>query len=274
MSSLRTTEFIAFDLETTGLHPVGSQIVEIAAVRFRGDGTVLGEYQQLIDPGCPIPAGATAVHGISDRDVQGQPTIRGALPKFLEFVRQGPSIMLAHNAAFDLGFLSFALGRLRAPCPEAPVVDTLRLSRHRLPLPNHKLETIGQHLQLIDEEEHRALADTRLLKDVFLHLIGRRPAIQSVAQLFDVCPAWSFEAFGALVDRPPAGFEDLWRAINQQQPVSMVYDGGAQPGVPRVVTPLGVVRTRDQLYLSAYCHASGIEKTFRLDKIVSYRRKT
>ncbi|MFO0905723.1 MAG: exonuclease domain-containing protein [Pirellulales bacterium] len=274
MTLLRNTEFIAFDLETTGLHPAGSQIVEIGAVRFRGDGTVLAQFQQLIDPGCPIPRHATAVHGISDRDVQGQPTIREALQRFLEFVRQAPSIMMAHNAAFDLGFLSFALGRLREPCPDAPVVDTLRLSRHRLPLPNHKLETIGRHLQLIDDEEHRALADTLLLKDVFLHLIGRRPAIQSVAQLFEVCPAWSFEARGALVDRPPAGFEDLWRAIGSQQPLTLVYDGGNQPGVARVVTPLGVVRTRGQLYLSALCHASGIEKTFRLDKIVSYRRKS
>lgn len=274
MNALRDSDFIAFDLETTGLHPVASQIVEIGAVRFRGDGTLLGEFQQLVDPGCAIPEDATDVHGITDDDVLGQPTIRDVLPSFLDFVGDKPVVMLAHNAAFDLGFLSVALCRLRRPGPSHPVVDTLSLSRRRLQLPNHKLETIGRHLRLIDDERHRALEDTVLLKDVFLQLVGRRPALQSVDQLFDLCPALSFESFSEILDRPPTGFEELWLAIAKQQPVTMVYEGGSSPGASRMVTPLGVVRTKGQLYLSALCHESDIEKSYRLDRISSYRRIT
>lgn len=272
MTLLYDTEFLAFDLETTGLHPVACQIVEIGAVRFRGDGTVLGEFQQLVDPGSAIPADASAIHGITDDDVAGQPSIRETLPRFLDFVGDAPVVMLAHNAPFDLGFLSVAISRLRRPWPSHPVVDTLTLSRRRVRLANHKLETIGRYLRLIDDERHRALDDTRLLKDVFLHLVRRRPALRSADQLFALCSSLSFSSFGGMLDEPPAGFEELWLAIAQQQPVSLVYDGGSSPGEARVVTPLAVVRTRGQLYLSALCHDSELEKSYRLDKIASYRR--
>lgn len=274
MNSLRDADFIAFDLETTGLHPVASQIVEIGAVRFRGDGTLLGEFKQLVDPGCAIPEDATDIHGITDDDVLGQPTIREALPSFLDFVGDAPVVMLAHNAAFDLGFLSVALSRLRRTGPSHPVLDTLSLSRRRLQLPNHKLETIGRYLRLIDDERHRALEDTLLLKDVFLNLVERRPALESVDQLLGLCPALSLESFGDILDRPPVGFEDLWLAIAQQQPVTMVYDGGSSPGASRVVTPLGIVQNRGKVYLAALCHETEIEKSYRLDKISSYRRIT
>lgn len=272
MKLLRDTDFIAFDLETTGLHPLAAHIVEIGAVRFRGDGTILGEFQQLVDPGCHIPDNATYIHGITDDDVAGQPTIREALPRFLEFVGDSPAVMLAHNAAFDLGFLAAAIRRLRQPCPMHAVVDTLILARRRLQLPNHKLETIGRFLRLIHDARHRALEDTLLLKDVFLKLVGRRPVMRTVEQLFELCPTLSFEPFGGILDHPPAGFEELWLAIAQQQPVILVYEGGSSPGSPRVVTPLGSAQNRGRIYLVALCHETDSEKSYRLDRISSYRR--
>ena len=127
-------EFIAFDLETTGLHPVSAQIVELGAVRFKGDGEVLGQFQQLVDPRSKIPHIATQIHGITNAMVQGQPTIAEALPEFLEFLGDTPMVMLAHNASFDLGFLSVALCRLRHSFPVHQTLDTCTLARRRISL--------------------------------------------------------------------------------------------------------------------------------------------
>ncbi len=83
---LSEVEFIAFDLETTGLFPVVDRIVEFGAVRFRLDGCELGTWEQLVDPECPIPPGVTDIHGITDAMVRGQPTLAQSLPGFLDFL--------------------------------------------------------------------------------------------------------------------------------------------------------------------------------------------
>jgi DNA polymerase III subunit epsilon len=72
---LSEVEFVAFDLETTGLFPVVNRIVEFGAVRFRLDGQVLGTWEQLVDPEYPIPPSVTEIHGITDSMVRGQPTL-------------------------------------------------------------------------------------------------------------------------------------------------------------------------------------------------------
>ena len=96
--------FIAFDLETTGLHPVMSRIIEIGAVCFQGDGTVLKSFQQLVDPRCEISPGAMAVNGISNEMVAEQPLIEEVLPAFALFIGNDPVMMMAHNAGFNISF--------------------------------------------------------------------------------------------------------------------------------------------------------------------------
>ncbi len=209
VKTLSQAEFIAFDLETTGLHPVGAQIVEIGAVRFRGNGIVLDTFQQLVDPRCGIPARATEIHGITNRMVAGQPVIGDVLPRFARFLGDTPVVLMAHNARFDIRFLSVAFRRLRQAGPAHPVIDTCTLARRRLDLPDYKLETIGRHLRLIDDETHRALEDALLLKDVFLHLIGRRPAIRSTDELYQLSSRLSFQRSAAALHDPSAGYERL-----------------------------------------------------------------
>ncbi len=103
LTPISEAEFVAFDLETTGLHPVSSQIVELGAVRFKGDGEVLGQFQQLVDPKSKIPHIATQIHGITNAMVQGQPSIAEALPEFLEFLGDAPIVMLRAQCKFRSG---------------------------------------------------------------------------------------------------------------------------------------------------------------------------
>lgn len=269
---LAEVEFVAFDLETTGLHPVASQIVEIGAVRFRADGTVLNQFDQLVNPQCEIPAIVSKVHGITDQMVTGQPTITEVLPKLIEFFAESSSVLLAHNAQFDLGFLSVAMSRMGLSPPSHPVLDTCALARRRMKLANYKLETIGRQLRLIESERHRALEDAILLKDVFSHLIGKAPALGHTADLFQLAPRLGFEQFAALIDEAPEGYEGLWQAISAAEPIEINYQSGTSPGCSRNITPRSVMRMRGQIYLAAYCHQSACDKTFRLDRIISYRR--
>jgi len=272
MTDIEETEFVAFDLETTGLHPIACRIVEIGAIRFRGDGEVMDQFQQLVNPQIEIPLEVTRIHGITDRMVADEPVISQVLPQFLSFLGKPSSILLAHNAPFDLGFLSVDLGLQQLSCPEHPVLDTCKLARGRLPVANYRLETIGQHLQLIDTEKHRALDDAVLLMHVFLHLTRERLSVRHSDQLFDLASRLSFDMFATIVEEAPQGYEELWFAMRESTPVSIEYQGGGNPGARRTITPNGAVQMRGRVYLSAYCHRGHCDKTFRLDRITSFHR--
>ncbi len=265
-------EFIAFDLETTGLHPMFARIIEIGAVRFRGDGTVLDSFQQLVDPRCEISPGAMSINCISNEMVAGQPLIEEVLPEFARFIGAEPVVMTAYNAGFDMGFLAFAYSRLGMAKPEHPVIDTLALARYRLNLPSYKMEAVGRSLRLAEQAEHRALEDALLLKDIFLKLVGMPPKIENSGELLQIVPGLSFDGYEASLGRAPDGFETLWEAMIAEQAVEMLYLGGSNPGTNRVVTPLGVTRMGGVMYLSAFCHQSRVNKTFRLDRIASYHK--
>jgi DNA polymerase-3 subunit alpha (Gram-positive type) len=189
MPSLLThLEFIAFDLETTGFAADSCEIVELGAVRFTADGREIGRFQHLVDPQTPIPWEATNVHGITDRMVRGQPVLAEVLPEFLNFVAGKPSLMMAHNAPFDLRFLTAGIQRIRCrQIPEHPVVDTLRLARARLPhLRYHKLADLCAHFDITNPKAHRALHDSLVVKDVFVQLTRCRPVVTSLEDVFEL----------------------------------------------------------------------------------------
>jgi len=265
-------EFVAFDLETTGLSSALSRIVEIGAVRFRADGTELARMEQLVDPECSIPRRVIAVHGITDDMVRGQPTIEQALPEFVEFLGGGDTIVLAHNASFDLGFIASAAARLQTDLPEHTVIDTLALSRKRLGgVPNHRLETLGRHFEVIDATEHRGLGDAMVVKSVFLHLLAKTPAIGDVDELLNVVSPMFFEP--ACLDPVilPRGYESLARAIRTGEPLSIVYGGGSKGNTSRRITPHTLIEEYGNLYLIARCHIDEMDKHFRLDRIRDIR---
>jgi DNA polymerase III subunit epsilon len=171
---LRDVTFCVVDLETTGGSAEGgSRITEIGAVKVRG-GEVLGEFQTLVDPRTEIPAFIAVLTGITNGMVASAPTIESALPAFLEFA--AGSVLVAHNAPFDVGFLRhFALDQGR-PWPDFEVVDTAKLARRvvtRDESPNCKLASLAQVFRSATTPNHRALADARATVDVLHGLISR-----------------------------------------------------------------------------------------------------
>jgi len=163
--------FIAFDLETTGTVPGVDAIVEIGAIRFV-DGQIDSLFCTLVDPEKLIPPGATAVNGITNDMVKGQPKIESVLPSFAEFC--GDDLMVAHNAPFDCQFLVSAVKKHELPAPKGVVLDSLPIARKVLPgLPNYKLGTLVQHLKIPNQNFHRAEADATYLGHLFQLLVKR-----------------------------------------------------------------------------------------------------
>jgi DNA polymerase-3 subunit epsilon len=166
--------FTAFDVETTGLNNRRDSIVEIGAIRFGAEGEI-GRFSTLVDPGFPMPEEAAKVNNITDEMLAGQPTIQEALPAFLRFADD--SILIAHNAPFDCGFVNAGLGRLYddgysavAALPNR-AADTLIMARRFLPGRNrYKLQDIAADVGIQALEAHRAFDDTRLCMELFLHL--------------------------------------------------------------------------------------------------------
>lgn len=192
---LREVTFVVVDLETTGGSSVTESITEFGAVKVRG-GEVLGEFATLVDPGRAIPPQIVMLTGITDAMLVDAPKIAVVMPSFLEFIRG--SVLVAHNAGFDIGFLKAACARLGLPWPGNPVVDTVRLARRvltREEAPSVRLGLLAPLLGSTVAPDHRALTDARATVDV-LHALFERLGplgVQSLTELQqlsrDVSPA-------------------------------------------------------------------------------------
>ncbi len=170
---LSDVTFVVVDLETTGGAPVDAGITEIGAVKVRG-GEVIGEFQCLTNPGMPIPPFVAALTGITDALVARAPAVRSVLPDFLDFARG--SVLVAHNAPYDVGFLKGACAKYGYAWLDPTVVDTARLARvalHRDEVRNCKLATLAAHFRTTVTPTHRAFDDARATADVLHGLIGR-----------------------------------------------------------------------------------------------------
>lgn len=182
---LRETTFVVVDLETTGGSAQTCEITEIGAVKVRG-GEVLGEFQTLVNPRQGIPAFIAVLTGITDAMVAGAPSIAQALPAFLEFSRG--TVLVAHNAPFDLGFLRAACQRTGTTWPAPDSLDTARLARRVLTrdeAPNCRLATLAPLFGSRVRPDHRALTDARATVDVLHGLLERLGGlgVQSMEEL-------------------------------------------------------------------------------------------
>ncbi len=171
---LRDITFTVVDLETTGGSAAGgSMITEIGAVKVRG-GEVLGEFQTLVNPHSAIPPFIAVLTGITNSMVASAPPIDSALPAFLEFA-QG-TVLVAHNAPFDVGFLKHFAADLGHPWPMFEVLDTAKLARRVLTrdeTPNCKLSSLAVLFSASTTPNHRALSDARATVDVLHGLMER-----------------------------------------------------------------------------------------------------
>ncbi len=261
--------FTAFDLETTGLFPGAHRIVEIGAVSFGADG-VLGSFQILVNPQTPMPEEAGRINGITDDMLAGQPLISEALPRFLSFL--GGSYPVAHNAAFDVGFVCADLARFGLEAPDTPIFDTRIMAKSAFPGRfSYSLGALRRELGLATDGAHRALADAKVCRELFL-LCAERLAAEGVVdgdagmkKLLELSgPPLSF-----VTHKPPEveRIAALSGPLERGVPVEISYLGSRGERTTRRITPLSFRMVGGIPAVEAFCHLRQANRTFLLSSI-------
>ena len=271
---LRETPLAFVDVETTGASAdFGHRVIEIGICRVEG-GRVVAEYEQLIDPQRKIGAGVTALTGISQAMVDGQPTFTQQFPAMLPLL-QG-AVVLGHNVRFDLSFLRREFRRcgteLTAALGESVhVLDTVRIARRRFGRGGNGLQALAPRLGMQPATAHRALADaqtTAFVFDKLMEPVGGWSccvcdAIREQGGPMGLMPLTTRESLLPL---------ELEEALEQRCAVKMEYLDARQKRTERVIEPLTIRRSGGELLLVAWCHMRNDRRTFKLERIVQMSR--
>lgn len=163
--------FVAFDTETTGLKPDENRVVEIGAVKFDKRG-IISRFSVLIDPECPMPCEASSVNNITDEMLKGKPLFKNVAVDFLKFIQD--SVLVAHNAPFDIAFINAELKRCRMGKLTNKFVDTLIFTKEVFPrLDSYKLQELAKRFEIVAFAAHRAEDDARVCMEVFEHVADK-----------------------------------------------------------------------------------------------------
>ncbi len=169
--NLFETDFVVFDLETTGAKSPPCRVTEIGAFRVK-DGKITEEFQTLVNPETPIPIFISQLTGITNSMVKNAPRFCEIADNFLGFI--GDSVLVAHNAPFDMKFLNYEIGRIYTDYRVAnPHLCTVKLSRRlNKNVLNHRLNTLAEYYSVSLENHHRASDDARATAHIFVNLLN------------------------------------------------------------------------------------------------------
>mgnify|MGYP001487452759 FL=1 len=170
-------KLIVLDTETTGLEvDQGHRVVDIGAIVLKDRKKTNEYFQSYVNPERLIDREAQEIHGISNEQLEKEPKFSEIAESFLEFVQD--SVLIIHNAPFDLGFLNTELQRASSNYPKleeiCEIEDTLVLARKKFPGRRHKLDDLADRYEIegYDRTFHGALVDANILADVYIHLTG------------------------------------------------------------------------------------------------------
>ncbi|MDH3936794.1 MAG: exonuclease domain-containing protein [candidate division Zixibacteria bacterium] len=260
--------FVAFDTETTGLWAQAHRIVEIGAIRFRLSSESTEVFSMLVNPQRPMPEEVIEIHGITDDMVAEAPTIDKVLPDFVRFC--GDSILVAHNAPFDISFVVCELERTGLEFGKNLILDTVDIYRRLYPgLPAYSLLQLARQFNLARTQDHRAVADAALVQGLFQNAVERFPELNHLDDLrntFEVLSMYDWKSTPATI---PPGLEDLVLACDENRRVRIVYQGSGRPPSSRVIQPRSLHSLGSRSYVTAFCEQAEAERTFRLDRIQS-----
>ncbi len=255
---------VAFDTETSGAYPIESEIIELGAVKWL-NGEIIGKFQTLLKPSKSLLADNIRIHGITNEMVADAPLMQDQILKFCEFI--DGSLLLAHHAPFDLGFVTLDIEKQNLIFPKNIHLCSSLLSRALLPTTNHKLQTLVKELALTGGEAHRAYDDAFACMQVFLKCVEKLEPSVTIERLlqvqnknmdWDKYKIWS------------SGDEKLIllaEAIRNQKAMQIIYDGGQTKAKLRPIRPMGIVRNPDGDYINAECGLDMQRKRFYIDKI-------
>ena len=257
--------YVAFDTETSGAYPLSADIVEVGMVKY-ANGKEVGEYQTLLKPRALMTDFIIGIHGITNEMVAEAPVMKDKIQEIRDFF--AGSVLMAHHAPFDLGFLTADLEACQIPLPSEPALCTSLLARQLIPeSPNHKLQTLIPILKLPAGQAHRALDDARACLYLGLECMkrmGEQTTLSQVSRKMGKTLVWSEYS---LQQPQNQIFDNMVKAIRAGKDADIVYARGSVKNKPRRITPIGIVRNPDGDYVMARCHIDHAQKRFYFREI-------
>ena len=262
--------FAFLDVETTGLDPnSGDKVCEVAVIKTVG-GQIADEFVTLINPGRNIPERAVSIHGITQTMVNRAPLFRDIADELLDFLTD--TVIVAHNARFDLEFLGSELRNLNLSLPENNVIDTLAIARRYYTFPSNNLGDIARYIGLPLDKQHRALADVTTTKDIFEYFLKdlERRGIR-LKRLKDI-----LKLQGKSVELKTSNElvlpTEIEQALREKTKLEIKYlSAYKEETSTRVIEPFDISASKTNTYIHAYCHLRKERCTFRLDRILGIK---
>ncbi|NNF07588.1 MAG: hypothetical protein HKN21_12570 [Candidatus Eisenbacteria bacterium] len=263
---LFSKSFAVLDFETTGLYPaVGDEIVEVGLVRVK-NGKLGKKWSKLVNPGRDMDPAAAQVSGISKDMLAECPPFEEVADEMLKFI--GDSIIVAHNAEFDMAFLQYKLVRMKQPQLSNSVLDTLELARAYDDSGPNTLGILANRLGIEGAHAHRALDDALMTAKVLVHFLDKyhQRGQDEVNRLPGYRASYQFN-----IDGPGRGeensftsvVEQIRSAIEREGDLEFSYKGGSGQSRRRV-TPKAI----KGMSVRAYCQTKKEIIDFRLDRIL------
>ncbi len=262
---MKDLTLVAFDTETSGAYPVGSDIVEFGAVKYQ-NGKLVDKIEFLFQPREPMSDFIINIHGITNEMVKDCPIISEKINEIHEFMRG--SVLVAHHAPFDLGFLSYDFEKAKLDFPETINLCSSLMARKLIPESgNHKLQTLVKFLGIDGGSAHRALDDAKSCYHVAAECL-RRIGEESTLEKIKSVQAKNLEWHNyTILNRTDSIANSIVEAIQTKKVLEIIYERGSRPGEARQVIPLGIVRNPDGDYLMAFCKIDHTNKRFYLSEI-------
>ena len=246
------TEYVVFDIETTGLSPKYNKLIEIGAVKIK-NGQVIDTFSEFINPETPIPYSITQLTSINDSMVLNAPTYDVILPKFLEFC--GDAVVVAHNAQFDTGFIKYyanVLGTLWEPT----IMDTMTMAQILVPeLGRYNLDRLCKFFGVVNAHHHRAIDDAEATGKIFNKLIEilKSKGVNTLSEV-NAMAAESVDAIkkaktyhGIILAKNDVGRVNLYRLISE----SHIKYFNRFPRIPKSL----INQYREGLIIGSACEA-------------------
>lgn len=264
---LEAVRFAVLDVETTGLDHE-DRVIEVACVVTRGR-DVQNSLDTFVNPERDIPPEVIAIHGIRAEDVRGAPKFAEVMPKVADLL--AGSVIVAHNASYDVSFLRREFGRAGDVFPRLHVCDTLLLARNLILTEHYSLEALSEHYALRNRPAHRAMADVRTTHELLWKLIDSaesRPATlrDLLSLLIPPRVSWEDAESEGLVAPP---LVDLRKGLEDEASIQLTYVGRSGEETTHTIAAKYLERSGGHLYLRAQVVGESDVKVFRLDRITS-----
>ena len=271
--ALTDTEFVVFDIETTGLSPKTCGITEIGAVVYK-NGEVESVFETYVNPGMPIPENIVQLTGITDETVADAPPEAEAVQAFLDFAKD--RMLIAHNANFDVGFIRSVCER-NGMRFDNTYLDTVSLSRYlNRSLTRHTLDSLRDHYKLGAFNHHRASDDTRMLAKIFACMADQleKDGVKTIDEMLNAMagsadPKRLRPYHVSILVASAAGLKNLYKMISDSY-ISYYY---RYPRLPKTL----IAENRDGLLIGSACEAGELYQAVldgkpdgELEKIASF----